>query len=156
MSPMNWAQLIGGLFILLYLLVDVFRKLTDHSKWGQARKQEKETRQREAALKQYKEFTAEFVESFVPPLVKKFTEQDEKLFNKMEQLTQSSNDLLRKEMTSIYYKYLPYKKILQYDKECFIKLYHNYIAQGGNSYITDIYNELKDWEVVLTREDLEK
>lgn len=151
MSPSDWAQSIGGLLILIYLLYQIIEKLIGKSKWGQNRKQKKE----EAALKQYQKFTQDFVNQFVPPLMDQLNQQDEKLFQKIDQLRTSSNDMLRKEMTDIYYKYLPYKKILQYDKECFLKLYYDYAAQDGNSYIKDVYEELKEWPVVLSKKDLE-
>lgn len=153
-TPSQWAEIIGGLFIFIYFLIQVIEKTINHTKWGKERKQEKDKEKEKQAHEQYKRFTNDFVESFVPPLIKQFTEQDEKLLEKLDKLTQSSNDLLRKDMTDIYYKYLPYRKILQYDKESFLKLYHDYAAQGGNTYITDVYNELKDWEVVLREEDL--
>lgn len=156
MTPTAWAELIGGFFIFIYVIVQVIQKLVDRSKWGQRMKEEKEKKKIEAAHAQYKQFTDEFVASFVPPLMKQLTDQDKKLFEKMDQLTKSSNDLLRQSMTNIYYKYLPYKKILNYDKECFLKLYEDYTSQGGNSYIQDIYNELKTWNVVLKKEELTK
>ena len=151
MSPNDWAQSIGGLLILVYFLYQIIEKLIGKSKWGQNRKQKKE----EAALAQYQKFTQDFVNQFVPPLMDQLNEQDEKLFKKIDQLKTSSNDLLRKDMTDIYYKYLPYKKILQYDKECFLKLYHDYASQDGNSYMKDVYEELKEWPVVLSKEELE-
>lgn len=156
MTPAAWAELVGGFFIFIYILTDVIRKLVDRSKWGQKVKEEKEIEKREAAHKQYKEFTEEFVQSFVPPLMKQLTDQDEKLNSKIDLLTKSSNDLLRKDMTDIYYMYLPYKKILDFDRKCFTKLYDDYTAQGGNSYIQDINTELRSWEVVATKEDLTK
>lgn len=150
MSPNEWAQMIGGFLILIYLLYQGLEKIISKSKWGKKRKEEKN----KAAYEQYQKFTVEFVDQFVPPLMKQLNDQDEKLFKKIDQLRASSNDLLRKEMTDIYYKYLPYKKILQYDKECFLKLYYDYVAQDGNSYMKDVYNELKDWPVVLNNKDL--
>ena len=154
MTPTAWAEVIGGFFIFLYVLIQVVQKIIDHSKWGQERKAEKEAKKLEEAHAQYKKFTDEFVSSFVPPLVQQFADQDEKLFFFFYQLTKSSNDMLRQSMTNIYYKYIPYKKILNYDKECFLKLYEDYTSQGGNSYIQDIYNELKTWDVVLKKEEL--
>lgn len=156
MTPAAWAELVGGFFIFIYILVQVIQKLVDRSKWGQKLKEEKESKKLEAAHEQYRKFTDEFVSSFVPPLVQPFKEQDEKLLQKIELLTSSSNDLLRKDMTDIYYKFLPYKKILQFEKECFIKLYDDYVKQGGNSYIQHIYAEMMEWEVVLKKEDLTK
>lgn len=156
MTPSAWAETIGGIFIFVYFLIQVVTKIVDHTKWGQERKNEREKEKEEKAHKQYQRFTDEFVNSFVPPLVQQFKDQDEKLFQKIDQLRNSSNDLLRKDMTDIYYKYLPYKKILQYDKECFIKLYDDYTKQNGNSYIQHIYTELMSWEVVLKKEELTK
>ena len=156
MTPAAWTELVGGFFIFIYILTDVIKKLIDRSKWGQKLKEEKEQKKREAAHKQYKEFTEEFVQSFVPPLMKQLTDQDEKLNSKIDLLTKSSNDLLRMDMNEIYYRYLPYKKILDYDRKCFIKLYDDYVDQGGNSYIQDINTELRSWEIVATKEDLTK
>lgn len=156
MTPAAWAELVGGFFIFIYILTDVIKKLVDRSKWGQKMKEEKELQKREAAHKQYKEFTDEFVKSFVPPLMQQLVDQDEKLNDKIDKLTKSSNDLLRMDMNEIYYKYLPYKKILDYDRKCFIKLYDDYVDQGGNSYIQDMNKELRSWEVVATEDDLTK
>lgn len=156
MTPAAWAELVGGFFIFVYILTDVIKKLIDRSKWGQKMKEEKEQMKREIAHKQYREFTDEFVNSFVPPLMKQLTDQDEKLNSKIDLLTKSSNDLLRMDMNEIYYRYLPYKKILDYDRKCFIKLYDDYVEQGGNSYIQDINTELRSWEIVATKEDLTK
>lgn len=156
MSPQAWAEFIGGIFIFAYFMIQVVQKIVNSTKWGQERKAEKEKEKLEKAHEQYQKFTDEFVNSFVPPLVQQFKDQDEKLFQKMDQLKNSSNDLLRKDMTDIYYKYLPYKKILQFEKECFIKLYDDYVKQDGNSYIQHIYAEMMEWEVVLRKEDLIK
>lgn len=156
MSPQSWAEFIGGIFIFIYFLIQVGQKIINSTKWGQERKAAKEKEKLEKAHEQYQRFTDEFVNSFVPPLVQQFKDQDEKLFQKIDQLRNSSNDLLRKDMTDIYYKYLPYKKILQYEKECFIKLYDDYTRQDGNSYIQHIYTEMMSWEVVLKKEELTK
>ena len=59
-------------------------------------------------------------------------------------------------MTDIYYRYLPYKKILQYDKKQFIRLREDYKAQDGNSYIDEIWKEIQNWTVVESREELNK
>lgn len=153
-SLSDFASFFGGLIILIYISFEAFKKATEQTRWAQERKKEKEKIKREAAHKQYKEFTDEFVKEFVPPLIARFEQSDKEIIEKLNKLNNSSNDMLRKQMTDIYYKYLPFKKILQYDKKCFIKLYHDYGAQGGNSYIEELKKELDTWEVVLTEEDL--
>lgn len=56
--------------------------------------------------------------------------------------------LLRADMLSIYYKNKDDDKIRQYEKENFIYEYKAYKALGGNSFIDDIYEEMRHWEVV--------
>lgn len=151
----DFATFIGGFFILGSIIFEAFKKATEHTEWAKKRQAEKIKIKKEAAHEQYKEFTDEFIHEFVPPLVKKLEDADKEIIISLEKLTNSSNDLLRKDMTDIYYKYLPYKKILQYDKKCFRKLYDDYGAQGGNTYIDTIWEEIQTWEVVLNKDELE-
>lgn len=55
---------------------------------------------------------------------------------------------LRSEMLQIYYHNRDRKKIRQYEKENFVMLYEAYKALKGNSFIDDIYNEVRKWEVI--------
>lgn len=55
---------------------------------------------------------------------------------------------LRSEMLQIYYHNRDKKTIRQYEKENFVMLYEAYKALKGNSFIDDIYNEVRKWEVV--------
>ena len=55
--------------------------------------------------------------------------------------------LLRADMLSTYYKNKDEDKIRQYEKENFIYEYKAYKALGGNSFIDDIYEEVRHWEV---------
>lgn len=148
------ASFVGGLIILIYVASEAFKKATEHTEWAKKKKEAKDKEKYEAAHKQYTEFTDAFVKEFVPPLVKKLEDSDNRIIDRLDKLNNSSNDMLRKEMTDIYYKYLPYKKILQYDKKSFSKLFHDYEAQGGNTYITTIWEEIKTWDVVLEEKDL--
>ena len=56
--------------------------------------------------------------------------------------------LLRADMLRIYYKNRDAGKIRQYEKENFIYEYKAYKALGGNSFIDDIYEEIRHWEVI--------
>lgn len=108
----DYASAIGGLFIIVFLAIECIRKAIGHTEWAKQRKAEKEKKQKEADYKQYREFTDEFVKEFVPPLVKHFENADKEISGKLDLVLNSSNNLLRKEMTDIYYRYLPYKRIL--------------------------------------------
>lgn len=55
---------------------------------------------------------------------------------------------LRSDMLHIYYHNKDAKKIRQYEKENFVYLYKAYKALKGNSFIDDIYNEVRHWEVI--------
>lgn len=56
--------------------------------------------------------------------------------------------LLRANMLSTYYKHHDEDRIRQHEKENFIYEYRAYKALGGNSFIDDIYEEIRHWEVI--------
>ena len=56
--------------------------------------------------------------------------------------------LLRADMLRTYYKHRDSDQIRQHEKENFIFEYKAYKALGGNSFIDDIYEEVRRWEVV--------
>lgn len=55
---------------------------------------------------------------------------------------------LRSEMLKIYYHNKDNNTIRQYEKENFVMLYEAYKALKGNSFIDDIYKEVRSWEVI--------
>lgn len=80
--------------------------------------------------------------------------KSEKIQESMNLINISQMDLMRYNMNRLYYKYRPYKKILDCDKKAFIKLYDDYHAQGGNTWIDAICPEVKGWETVLDESEL--
>ena len=56
--------------------------------------------------------------------------------------------LLRADMLSTYYKCKDSERIRQYDRENFAFEYKSYKALKGNSFIDDIYETIKHWEVI--------
>ena len=56
--------------------------------------------------------------------------------------------LLRCEILNIYYKGLEKHEIHQYEAENLVKLYEAYKALGGNSFIEEVYSDIKEWKVV--------
>lgn len=56
---------------------------------------------------------------------------------------------LRTAMLGTYYACKDAKKIHQYEIENFHKNYNAYKALKGNSFIDDIYKEVRHWEVIM-------
>ena len=54
---------------------------------------------------------------------------------------------LRSEMLRIYYRNHDAKAIRQYEYQNFVELYDAYKALNGNSFIDEIYEKIKDWEI---------
>ena len=54
---------------------------------------------------------------------------------------------LRSEMLKTYYKHKAEDHLMQYELENFYLSYKAYKALGGNSFIDEIHNEIKTWEV---------
>lgn len=55
---------------------------------------------------------------------------------------------LRSEMLRTYYHNRESKTIRQYEFENFVMLYEAYKALKGNSFIDEIYEAVKSWEIV--------
>ena len=55
---------------------------------------------------------------------------------------------LRTDMLRTYYRHKDDKRIRQYEKENFEHNFNAYAALNGNSFIHDIHEEVKKWEVV--------
>lgn len=56
--------------------------------------------------------------------------------------------ILRNNMLHTYYKCNETNTIRQYEKENFLQTYAAYRALGGNSFIEELHDEVKTWEVV--------
>lgn len=58
--------------------------------------------------------------------------------------------LLRNAITAIYYRHNNESapQLRQYERENLDKLYKAYTAAGGNSFVKDIYTEMRNWKVV--------
>lgn len=69
-------------------------------------------------------------------------------------LNTSQMDLMRYNMNRLYYKYRPYKKILDCDKKAFIKLYNDYHEMGGNTWIDALHDEVITWEIIEDESEL--
>lgn len=56
--------------------------------------------------------------------------------------------LMRSQMLQTYYHNKNDKKIRQYEMQNFLALYKAYRAMKGNSFITEIYQEVTSWEII--------
>ena len=144
------ASAVGGFLVLVYLVWQVIVKFCGDKEWFSKRRKEHQKRKEEENKKQLKQTIKEVIEPMLLELKERDNEQDRKLTC----LIHSSNDMMRAEIVKIYYHYLPYKKMLQYSRELLNKLFHDYHDQGGNSFIEDMYNEMKTWPVVSNDKDL--
>ena len=120
--------------------------------WFKKRVAGKKEKEREEHFNEWKEFYL---------TVKKETQSQEEnrtkeINNNINKLINSSNDMLRKELVDIYYKFLPYKKIPVYIKKTFMRLYEDYHLQGGNSFIEEVYKEVISWETVDDEEEIKR
>ena len=66
----------------------------------------------------------------------------------LEKLNQSSKDMLRQSIMSIYFKNVNNKTISTTDKEILNELYKDYKNQNGNSYIDKYYGRMCTWKEV--------
>ena len=144
------ASAVGGFLVLVYLVWQVIVKFCGDKEWFSKRRKEHQKRKEGENKKQLKETIKEVIE----PMLLKLEERDNEQDRKLTCLIHSSNDMMRAEIVKIYYRYLPYKKMLQYSRELLNKLFHDYHDQGGNSFIEDMYNEMKTWPVVSNDKDL--
>ena len=90
----------------------------------------------------------------MPPILKEIETINDEQNQKLDRLVKSSNDTIRLELLRTYFKYRPYKKILQWAKEAANHLHTDYIAQDGNSFIEDLWNQMASWEVVPSDDEL--
>ena len=153
MEGFDISQIITGLCTIGFVIfcsIEMFKKLSDYFGWFKKRKNEKQEKQQ----KELEATIIPIIEKSIEISLKKINEQNLKQEEKLDCLIESSNDMMRHEMTKIYYKYLPYQKILQYDKESFNKLYRDYHTQHGNTFIDDINMLMTQWPVVLDEKDL--
>lgn len=57
--------------------------------------------------------------------------------------------ILRNTITHIYFKYKDDKKIPQFEKENVLALYENYQKLGGNSYVHNVVDAIKEWDEII-------
>ncbi|MBE6970719.1 MAG: hypothetical protein E7446_01195 [Ruminococcaceae bacterium] len=70
------------------------------------------------------------------------------VLRRVKRITEGAKCQLRSDMLRTYYHHSAEKRLRQYEKENFVLCYQAYRALGGNSFIQQVYEEVKDWEVI--------
>lgn len=152
---MDWSNIleaIGGVFVAIYAIWTILLKVSGEIGLVSKRQKDRKNAQKEAEAEKHKQI----VESVSDALMPKITEELGKLDEKIDKITISSNDMLRFQINEIYYRYNHYKKILRYDRENCSKLVQDYFRQGGNSYVHTLWDEIQEWEVADSWEEIKK
>lgn len=100
-------------------------------------------------LKEIKKSVLEDTKDILEEIRKLSIEQSKNL----EKLNQSSKDVLRQKIMTIYHQYKERRKIPVFAKEALDELYKDYKSQGGNSYIDKYYNRMSNWEIDYTEDE---
>ena len=66
----------------------------------------------------------------------------------MKDMREAQRCQLRSDMLHTYYKHREDDTIRQYEKENFLMEYAAYKALGGNSFIDDVKDEVRKWDVI--------
>lgn len=66
-------------------------------------------------------------------------------FNKIKE---GQKCMLRNEILKIYYKYNKDAQIPQYERENLDYLYQAYEELDGNSFVHDIYDDMREWAII--------
>ena len=69
----------------------------------------------------------------------------------VKQLREGQKCLLRSEILHIYYKHLDDGEIPQFRRQNVDYLYKAYKELGGNSFIDDVYEEIRDWKIISSK-----
>lgn len=69
---------------------------------------------------------------------------DEKKQAKIDLISEAILDLLRDDITRIYFQYIGKKELPAYEKQNLVTLFEQYKKMGGNAYIHNVYNELME------------
>lgn len=94
--------------------------------------------------------TAEWMQEF-KEMLQNHIALDEKKQAQMDIISAAMLDLLRGDITRIYFQYIGQKEIPAYEKQNLVTLFERYTIMGGNSYIHNIYDELMELPLSETK-----
>lgn len=72
-----------------------------------------------------------------------------KVLNKLKDITGGVSSMERDRITAIYYKHCDEDEptLRQYERESLDKLFASYETLGGNSFVHDLYEQMRHWKV---------
>lgn len=154
LTPQVIGTTIVTIIMIIYFAIKAFKELSEHFGWFSQKRKERMALAEAARRQEITQIVEECISRIVPPMIEGQLQHNKEQDQKLDKLIQSSNDTLRQEMIQIYHKYLPYQKILYYDRENFNKLFKDYVSQDGNSFMTTIKAEMDTWSTVMTEKEL--
>ena len=148
----NIIILISAVIVAGKTIYGFFKKPVDdlHNRAQKAEKKHIEEVLADRLPKMVKESQEDIIDSLeeIKGLVLDQQHNFDKIQKAVDLLNISQMDLMRYNMNRLYYKYRPFKKILDCDKKAFMKLYNDYHDMGGNTWIDSLYKEVMHWEIV--------
>lgn len=88
------------------------------------------------------------VEKHFDEVIKKISANDTTQNERIDDLTTSMRDLLRLQISNLYYAKKDIKQLTMYEKEMLDLCYKQYIHFNGNSDIPRKYSRMSNWEIV--------
>lgn len=160
---MDFQTVFSTLCAVVIATYGLYKGIAEIHEHTEAGKRKREKKEKEEELK-WEDRVTKVITEVTRPMHDSIEEIKEMTFSQQEEINdiknmayknqQSQMDLMRAKMNTIYYKYLPYKKILDYDKKAFLRIYQDYREQGGNTWIVDLHDQLVTWETVRDRGEL--
>ena len=73
-----------------------------------------------------------------------------RVLKKLNDITGGVRSMERDRITTTYYKHSDEEEptLRQYERESLDKLYASYITLGGNSFVQDLYKQMRNWKVI--------
>jgi len=64
------------------------------------------------------------------------------------QMNKALVNLTKESITKIYYDNLDDKTLKEYERESLDALFDGYVEMGGNTFVKDIYSQMRNWKVI--------
>lgn len=144
------AQAVGGGFVLIFVIYEIFTKLSVAFGWFKKSRDAKTEKQQEANRK----FLQKVFDETVQPELTKIDAKLASITKDIKELGKTDIDILRSEITDIYTRYLPYEAIPVIEFESCSRLVERYFDRGGNAYVETIWHEIQQWRKVASEKDL--
>ena len=160
--------LFGTAYFMILKMIDSFAKPTSKLKKKRVDKEKEKIKEAldEALPKYLESHNIEIKEKFLNEIKEALCEENKNDFEEIKEINKSQNeqlkylkemilkinnsskDIMRQKIMTIYHANKKNKTLTIYDKEALDELYKDYKAQNGNSYIEKYYARMKKWKVI--------